>query len=87
MMRDRIRRLLIVLAVAAGAGACATAEQWHEWDTHSTHFASNDHMFFSLRNRGQNPTPRVYKSEVEKARLENWWGEVVVVRPDQLFEG
>jgi hypothetical protein len=86
-MRSRVRVLLVLLAVAAGSGACATSEQWAEWHKHSSHFASGDHLFFSLRNRGANPTPRVYKSDVNKAQAQSWWGDAIVVRPEQLFEG
>lgn len=86
-MRTRIRLIMTLLATAASAGACATPAQWEEWRKHPTHFASGDHLLFSLRHRGPNPTPRVYRSELEKARQENWWGEVVIVRPEQLFEG
>jgi hypothetical protein len=85
-MRKGIRALLVLIA-AVGLSACATGEQWDEWHKHSSHFASGDHLSFSFRNQGAKPTPKVYKSDVEKARTENWWGDLIVVRPDQLFEG
>jgi len=86
-MRSHFRVLLVLLAVATGGSACATSEQWAEWQKHSSHFASGDHLFFSLRHRGDSPAPRVFKSEVEKAGTQGWWGDAIVVRPDQLFEG
>jgi hypothetical protein len=85
-MRKGIRVLLVLFA-AVGPSACATSAQWDEWFKHSSHFASGDHLFFSFRNQGAQPTPRVYRSDMERARTQNWWGDVIVVRPDQLFEG
>jgi len=81
----RIRVGLVLLTVAVGASACATSEQWAEWHEHSTHFASGDHLSFSFRHQGANPTPRVSRQDVEIAKTQSWWGEPVVVRPDQLF--
>lgn len=86
-MRVRIRVLLLLLAAAAASTACATSEQWAEWQQHSSHFASGDHVWFSLRHQGDNPTPRVRQRDLEEARAESWWGEPIVVRPDQLFSG
>lgn len=85
-MRKVVCALLVLLA-AGGLQACATNEQWSEWHKHSSHFASGDHLFFSFRNRGEKPVPKVYKSDMEKARTQQWWGDTIVVRPDQLFEG
>ena len=30
---------------------CATGEEWATWKAHPTHFASGEHMFFSVRNK------------------------------------
>jgi len=86
-MRVRIRVLCLLLAAAAASTACATSEQWAEWRGHSSHFASGQHMWFSLRHQGDNPTPKVRRRDVETARAQIWWGEPIVVRPDQLFAG
>ncbi len=86
-MRVRIRALLVTLAAAAAATGCATSEQWAEWREHSSHFASGDHLFFSMRHQGENPTPRVRQRDLDEARTQAWWGEPIVVRPDQLFSG
>jgi hypothetical protein len=83
----KVVAVLVVLLAAVGLQACATSEQWSEWHKHSSHFASADHLFFSFRNQGEKPVPKVYKSDMEKARTQQWWGDAVVVRPDQLFEG
>jgi hypothetical protein len=79
--------LLLLLATAALGTACASSEQWAEWRRHPSHFASGDHLRFSLRHRGENPTPRVTAGDVEKARFQSWWGDPIVVRPDQIFAG
>jgi hypothetical protein len=80
-------RLLLLGGIVVAASACASSDQWTEWREHSSQFASGRHMLFSLRHRGENPTPRVTQRDVEKARAESWWGEPIVVRPDQLFAG
>jgi hypothetical protein len=86
-MRVRIPALLLLLATAALGTACATSDQWTEWRQHASHFASGDHLFFSMKHQGDNPSPRVRQKDLEQARAETWWGEPVVVRPDQLFSG
>ena len=40
-MRNGVRRILTLLTVALAGSACATSEQWAEWQQHSTHFASS----------------------------------------------
>jgi hypothetical protein len=86
-MRGRRRTLLACLVIAAAAAGCATPGQWAEWRAHSSHFASGEHLWFSLRHQGDAPAPRVRQRDVEVARSEAWWGEPIVVRPDQLFAG
>ena len=86
-MRTRLRTLPLLLLIALAGSACASAEQWAEWREHPTHFASGNHLLFSFRNRGEHPTPRVRASDLTTARAQSWWGEPVVVRPDQLFSG
>jgi hypothetical protein len=67
------------------SGGCATAEQWSEWYAHPTHFASDQHLVFSARNREGQP-PWVTRADIESARQQNWWGEAVTVSPDQIFQ-
>jgi hypothetical protein len=38
-----------------------------------------------MRHRGANPIPRVSQQDVEKAKAESWWGDPIVVRPEQIF--
>ena len=86
-MGIRLRVLLLLLGAAVAGTACASSEQWGEWREHPSHFASGDHLFFSLRHQGDNPTPRVRQRDMDTARAQSWWGQPIVVRPDQLFSG
>lgn len=83
-MGKTLRTTTILLAVAIGASACATSEQWKEWRSHPTHFATDQHMMFSLKNQGK--TPRVRRSDETAAANQSWWGDPVLVRPDQIFQ-
>lgn len=74
--------LILMGAVVVGSG-CATSEQWKEWRSHSSHFASGEHLTFSARNQGS--TARVRRRDQRLAAAQSWWGDPVVVRPDQIF--
>jgi hypothetical protein len=74
---------VLLVAIAVGTGACASGDQWKEWRSHSSHFASMQHMGFSLKNQGS--TPRVRQGDVQLASAQSWWGDPVVVRADQIF--
>ena len=84
-MRSRRIVLAALAAVVSVTGGCATTEQWQEWRSHSTHFASGQHMGFSLRN-SEGSAPRVRRSDVEASRVESWWGKAITVSPDQIFQ-
>jgi hypothetical protein len=86
-MRLRSSAAVLFLGAAVVSAGCANSEQWAEWRQHSSQFASFKHMGFSLRHRGENPQPHVTQGDVEKAQLESWWGDPIVVRPDQIFAG
>ena len=85
-MRNHGRLIVVLLATLVASSACATSQQWAEWRQHSSHFASGHHLVFSLRNEGQEATPRVTRQDLDEARTERWWGDPVVVRPDQLAD-
>jgi hypothetical protein len=80
----RMARCGLGLLAIVAVGGCASSEQWKEWRSHSTHFASGDHMSFSLRNQGK--TPKVRAGDARIASTQSWWGDPVVVRPDQIFQ-
>jgi len=84
MRCHRWRFLLIGGALLAVAG-CATGEEWQTWKDHPTHFASGEHMGFSVRNR-EGSTPRVRRTDIAKARDEGWWGKPITVGQEQILE-
>ena len=84
-------RTVFVLVGAIGmlgatlVSGCATSEQWADWRGHSSHFASGQHMAFSMRNT-EGSAPSVRRADVEASRVESWWGRVITVSPDQIFQ-
>jgi hypothetical protein len=83
-MRGAMRLLLVGGALVAAAG-CATGEEWNTWREHPTHFASGDHLSFSMRN-GEGSAPRVTRRDIAKARDEAWWGKPITVSQEQILE-
>ena len=85
------RRTVFAVAGAIGMlgatliSGCATREQWAEWRGHSSHFASGQHLAFSMRNT-EGSAPSVRRADMEASRVESWWGQVITVRPDQIFQ-
>jgi hypothetical protein len=84
-MRGMRLRLLLVGGVLVAVTGCATGEEWATWNAHPTHFASGEHMFFSVRNR-EGATPRVTRQDIALARDEGWWGKPITVSQDQILE-
>jgi hypothetical protein len=80
----RARRGVLVAVLGLGLSACASSEQWAEWRSHPTHFASGEHMAFSLKNVGD--TPHVKRGDQRVATAQSWWGKPVIPRADQVFE-
>ena len=74
----------VALVLLASVVAGCSSQDWQEWKSHSTHFASGDHMTFSLKNQGS--TPRVSNADTREAAAQSWWGSPVVVRADQIFQ-
>ena len=48
-MRDR-NWLPMVMALLLVSTGCATQREWGVWRSHSTHFATDDHLGFSVTN-------------------------------------
>lgn len=84
-MRSLILSALLLGGTLVLTGACATSEEWAEWQKHPTHFASGHHMGFSLRNREGMP-PRVSRRDIEASRAQSWWGRAITVSPGQIFQ-
>ncbi len=85
MRTDRCWRLLIVGGALLLAAGCASSEEWKTWKDHPTHFASTDHMFFSMRNT-EGASPRVTRADVAQARDQAWWGKPITVSQEQILE-
>jgi hypothetical protein len=84
-MRSARLRLLLVGGVLMAVTGCATGEEWATWKAHPTHFASGEHMFFSVRNKEGAP-PRVTRQDIALARDEGWWGKPITVSQEQILE-
>jgi hypothetical protein len=84
-MRTRITQALLLGGVLLAASACATSEEWAEWRNHPTHFASGEHAMFSFRNT-EGSAPRVTRSEIDRARAEQWWGKFITVSAEQIIQ-
>jgi len=86
-MSRTICRAALVASVVFTTGACATGDDWRMWASHPTHFASGEHGFFSMRNNKDGSNPRVYRSDIEDSRAQNWWGLYAInVSPSQIFQ-
>jgi hypothetical protein len=64
---------------------CATADEWATWREHPAHFASADHLVFSMRNGARNEA-RVTRRDVALARDQDWWGKAVTVDQGMILE-
>jgi hypothetical protein len=74
---------LFCSAVLLAAG-CASSREWRTWSEHPTHFASGDHLRFSIRNT-EGAAPNVTRQDISSARHEGWWGRPVTVTQGQIF--
>ena len=75
----------IALAVALwGTAGCATSQEWTTWKEHPTHFASGDHLSFSVKN--SETAPRVTRKDIVVARDEGWWGKPITVSQERILE-
>jgi len=86
-MRRSLTTAALLALVALMTGACASSEDWKMWMSHNTHFASGEHGFFSMRNNKEGTNPKVYRSDIEDSRQQNWWGlYAITVSPSQIFQ-
>jgi hypothetical protein len=65
--------------------ACASADEWAIWKEHPSHFASSNHLMFSMRNR-ESKAVQVTRADVAMARDQAWWGKPVTVDQAQIIE-
>jgi len=80
------RLAMLALLALAGTTGCATGEEWNTWYTHRTHFASGDHMSFSVRTPDNGGAGRITRTELGKARDEGWWGKPVTVAQADIVD-
>ena len=86
-MHTSSMRAVLVAGVMGLTAACASSQDWGEWRSHNTHFASGEHGFFSMRNNKDGSNPKVSRSDIDDARQQNWWGLYTVsVSPSQIFQ-
>jgi hypothetical protein len=82
----QIRHLLVIGTTALiAATACASKEEWQTWKEHPAHFASGEHLTFSLRNP-EGSAARVTRKDIALARDEGWWGKPITVSTEQILE-
>jgi len=84
-MRSTRWLFLLGIAVLLATAGCASTEEWTTWNEHPTHFASGDHMFFSVRNR-EDGTAKVTRQDIAMARDEGWWGKPITVSQEMIQE-
>lgn len=81
------RTLLVLLGSGAllVAAGCASSDEWQIWKSNTAHFASGEHINFSMRNQGSGGTPNVKRTDIAAASSQNWWGKAVTVSSDQIL--
>jgi hypothetical protein len=73
-MRSPMTILFLLVALIVLGVGCAPSEEWQDWRTSS------------LRNNKDGSNPRESRTGVAAAQTENWWGKVITVSPEQIFE-
>jgi hypothetical protein len=83
--------LLLIAAVMFSMSGCASSQDWAFWRAHPTHFASGEHLSFSMRHdtghdhhgngngngNGNGSDPLITDQDVALALDESWWGHLV----------
>jgi hypothetical protein len=72
-MRYRICLPLMLGFAVLSTGCAATHREWEVWRAHPTHFATDNHLGFSMRN-AVGATPEVTPQLMDRAQSEGWWG-------------
>lgn len=72
-MRHRIWLPLMLGFVVLSTGCAATHREWEVWRAHPTHFATDNHLAFSMSN-AVGAAPRVTPELMDRAQTEAWWG-------------
>jgi hypothetical protein len=77
-----ISRLLLAVGIIVAVVGCASQRDLATWSGHPTHFASADHLTFSVRN-GNGGEVRIADADLVRAREQGWWGETVPPEPPE----
>lgn len=82
--------LLLIAAVMFSMSGCASSQDWAFWRHHPTHFASGDHLTFSMRHDNGHVSGHgsdITDQEVALAQEEAWWGHLVPPAPPVDLSG
>lgn len=72
-MRHRIFLPLLLGSVILSTGCAATHREWEVWRAHRTHYATDNHLAFSMKNT-VGAAPQVTPELMDQAKGEGWWG-------------
>jgi hypothetical protein len=67
--------LLLLSAVMFSMSGCATGTDWRTWSEHPVHYASGDHLAFSVRSH--DTAASIKDADTVAATREDWWGRLV----------
>ena len=84
-MEKKASRVVLAVVALAGLAGCASGQEWSTWYDHRTHFASGEHMSFSVRTPDTGPG-RVTRTQLALARDEGWWGKPVTVAQAEILD-
>jgi hypothetical protein len=73
--------LLLLAAVMFSMSGCASKDQWNNWASHPSHYASGNHWEFSQRTGGDVDPKMISAADQEVAVKEGWWGDLVPLAP------
>jgi hypothetical protein len=67
--------LLLLSAVMFSMSGCASRADWQIWAGHPAHFASSNHLAFSVKSH---PTlASIREADIKAAEREEWWGRLM----------
>ena len=72
-MRHRTFLPLLLGLVIVSTGCAATHREWEVWRAHPTHYATGNHLAFSMQNM-VGARPQVTPELMDQAKGEGWWG-------------
>jgi hypothetical protein len=73
--------LLLLAAVMFSMSGCVSKNQWNNWASHPSHYASGNHWEFSQRTGGDIDPKMISAADQETATKEGWWGDLVPLAP------